>query len=344
MPEQNGNERQTPRGNHLLLMYGMVALGLVLLLVGGEVLVRAAVALADRLGVSRLVIGLTVVAFGTSAPELLVCVQAALENAPGIAIGNVIGSNIANVLLVVGLPALIAPFLCERGVMKREGVAMVAASALVILIAWFDGIRFWPGLLLVLLLVGFLFNAYRQARRDGIKRLTDEVDELGEGVPGNPLIIIAMMAVGVAGLVAGSHLLVDGARDIARSAGVSEEVIGVTLVALGTSLPELATSTVAAFRRHGDVAIGNVLGSNIFNILGILGITAMVSHIPVPQQMLDFDLWVMLGAALLLFPFAFARIPVGRVAGAIFLLAYTGYVFAQFHGVSGMPVSKLAGL
>ena len=162
--------------------------------------------------------------------------------------------------------------------------------------------------------------------------------------PGNPMIIIALMIIGVAGLVAGSHLLVEGARDIARAAGVSEEVIGVTLVALGTSLPELATTTVAAFRRHGDVAIGNVLGSNLFNILGILGITAMVSHIPVPPQMLDFDLWVMLGAALVLFPFALARIPVGRVAGVVFLLAYAGYVIAQFHGVSGMPISKLAGL
>ena len=325
-------------------MYGMVALGLVLLLVGGEALVRAAVALADRLGVSRLIIGLTVVAFGTSAPELLVCVQAALEDAPGIAIGNVVGSNIANVLLVVGLPALIAPFLCEPGVMKREGLAMVAASALVIVIAWFDGISFWPGLGLLLLLIAFLFNAYRQARRDGADHLADEVGELGEGVPGNPLIILTMMAVGIVGLVAGSHLLVEGARDIARSAGVSEEVIGVTLVALGTSLPELATSTVAAFRRQGDVAIGNILGSNLFNILGILGITAMVSHIPVPPQMLDFDLWVMLGAALLLFPFAFTRVPVGRVAGVAFLLAYGAYIYAQFHGFSGMPIAKLAGL
>lgn len=325
-------------------MYGMVALGLVLLLVGGEALVRAAVALADRLGVSRLVIGLTVVAFGTSAPELLVCIQAALEDAPGIAIGNVVGSNIANVLLVVGLPALIAPFMCERGVMRREGLVMVGATVLVMGIAWYDGVRFWPGLLLLLLLIGFLFNAYRQARRDGVDSLGSEVEELGEGVPGNPLIILLLMGVGIAGLVAGSHLLVEGARDIARAAGVSEEVIGVTLVALGTSLPELATSTVAAFRRHGDVAIGNVLGSNIFNILGILGITAMVSHIPVPAQMLSFDLWVMLGAALVLFPFAWARIPVGRVAGLVFLLAYAGYVVAQFQGVSGMPISKLAGL
>ena len=325
-------------------MYGMVALGLVLLLIGGEALVRAAVALADRLGVSRLVIGLTVVAFGTSAPELLVCVQAALEDAPGIAIGNVVGSNIANVLLVVGLPALIAPFLCEKGVMRREGLVMVGATALVMILAWQDGVRFWPGLLLLLLLFAFLFNAYRQARRDGVESLGDEVEELGEGVPGNPLIILLMMAVGVAGLVAGSHLLVEGARDIARTAGVSEEVIGVTLVALGTSLPELATSTVAAFRRHGDVAIGNVLGSNIFNILGILGITAMVSHIPVPAQMLSFDLWVMLGSALILFPFAWARIPIGRVAGLVFLLAYAGYVIAQFQGVSGMPIKQLAGL
>ncbi|MDF1721349.1 MAG: calcium/sodium antiporter [Minwuia sp.] len=326
------------------MMYLMVAAGLVLLLVGGEALVRGAVSLADRLGVSRLIIGLTVVAFGTSAPELLVCIQAALEDAPGIAIGNVVGSNIANVLLVVGAPALIAPFLCERAVMRREGLAMVGATLIVIVIAWFDGIRFWPGLLLLALLIGFLFNAYRNARSGGDNSVADEVAELGNGVPNNGLLITVMMILGVAGLVAGSHLLVEGAREIAVSAGVPDEVIGVTLVALGTSLPELATSVVAAFRRHGDVAIGNVLGSNLFNILGILGITAMVSHIPVPAQMLHFDFWVMLGAALILFPFAFARLPIGRVAGIFFLAAYAGYVYAQFNGLSGMPIDKLAGL
>ncbi len=326
------------------MMYLMVAAGLVLLLIGGEALVRAAVSLADRLGVSRLIIGLTVVAFGTSAPELLVCIQAALEDAPGIAIGNVVGSNIANVLLVVGVPALIAPFVCERAVMRREGLAMVVATVIVIVIAWFDGIRFWPGLLLLALLIAFLFTAYRQARNGGGSSVADEVAELGESVPNNGLVIALMLILGMAGLVAGSHLLVDGAREIARSAGVPEEVIGVTLVALGTSLPELATSVVAAFRRHGDVAIGNVLGSNLFNILGILGITAMVSHIPVPAQMLHFDFWVMLGSALILFPFAFARQPIGRIAGLFFLVAYVGYVLAQFNGLSGMPIADLAGL
>lgn len=326
------------------MMYLMVAAGLVLLLIGGEALVRAAVALADRLGVSRLIIGLTVVAFGTSAPELLVCIQAALEDAPGIAIGNVVGSNIANVLLVIGIPALIAPFVCERAIMQREGLAMVAATVIVIAIAWFDGIRFWPGLLLVALLIAFLFNAYRRARAGGDSSVADEVAEMGEGAPNNGILIAVMMILGVAGLVAGSHFLVEGAREIALSAGVSEAVIGVTLVALGTSLPELATTVVAAFRRHGDVAIGNILGSNLFNILGILGITAMVSHIPIPAQMLHFDFWVMLGAALILFPFAIARLPIGRVAGLFFLVAYVGYVLAQFHGLSGIPIDKLAGL
>ena len=326
------------------MMYLMVAAGLILLLIGGEALVRAAVALAEKLGVSKLVIGLTVVAFGTSAPELLVCVQAVLEDAPAIAIGNVVGSNIANVLLVVGAPAIIAPFFCEKSTMQREGFAMVAATGLFMVLAALDMIRFWPGLAMLLLLCLFLYLAYRSARRSGAMSISEEVDELSEGVPKNYAALAALLAVGLVGLVIGSTLLVDGAREIALSVGLSETAIGITLVALGTSLPELATSLVAAVRRHGDVAIGNVIGSNLFNILGIMGITAMVSPVPVPLQVLQFDIWVMLAAALVLFPMAFLRLPVGRTAGIALLVAYFAYVAAQFAGLSGMPVSQMAGL
>lgn len=325
------------------MMYLMVAAGLILLLLGGEALVRAAVTLADRLGVSRLIIGLTVVAFGTSAPELLVCVQAVLDDAPAIAIGNVVGSNIANILLVVGAPALIAPFFCERSTMKREGLAMLGATVILIAVMAFDALMFWSGLALFVLLVVFLAAAYRSARKSGAGEFAEEVEELSEGVPRTGMSIAALLVLGLAGLVIGSGLLVDGARGIALAAGLSETVIGITLVALGTSLPELATSIVAAIRRHGDVAIGNVIGSNLFNILGILGITAMVAPVPVPPQVMLFDVWVMLICAMLLFPMAMARLPIGRTAGAVFLLGYGAYVWAQFAGYSGMPIDKLAG-
>ncbi|ANK82161.1 MAG: hypothetical protein TEF_16220 [Rhizobiales bacterium NRL2] len=325
------------------MMYLMVAAGLILLLLGGEALVRAAVTLADRLGVSKLIIGLTVVAFGTSAPELLVCVQAVLDDAPAIAIGNIVGSNIANILLVVGAPALIAPFFCERSTMKREGVAMFGATVILIGVMAFDALMFWGGLGLFVLLIVFLTSAYRSARKSGAGEFAEEVEELSEGVPRSGMAIAALLVLGLAGLVAGSGLLVDGARDIALAAGLSETVIGITLVALGTSLPELATSIVAAMRRHGDVAIGNVIGSNLFNILGILGITAMVAPVPVPPQVMLFDVWVMLICAVLLFPLAFARLPIGRAAGAVFLLGYGGYMWAQFAGLSGMPIDKMAG-
>ncbi|MEC9346805.1 MAG: calcium/sodium antiporter [Pseudomonadota bacterium] len=320
------------------MSYVLVAAGLVLLLVGGEALVRGAVGLADRVGVSKLVIGLTVVAFGTSAPELVVSVQAALEGAPGIAIGNVVGSNIANVLLVIGLPALIAPFHCDQGAVNREGTWMVGATLAMIAIAWWIGFNLWTGLALFAMLLAFLLVTYRAARDGAGGSLLDEAEELEATAPKSPMILAGLLVVGIAALVFGSDLLVDGARSIALSAGVPEEVVGVTLVALGTSLPELATTVVAAFRKHGDIAIGNVIGSNIFNILGILGITAMVKAVPVPEAMLRFDLWVMLGCGLLLFPFAWARLPVGRVAGSLFIVGYLMYVLAQFSGMSGMPM------
>lgn len=324
------------------MMYLMVAGGLVLLLIGGEALVRAAVALANRLGVSKLVIGLTVVAFGTSAPELLVCVQAVLNDAPDIAVGNIVGSNVANVLLVVGAPALIAPFFCDRDAMRREGVVMVGATILFMVLAALDMISFWPGLGMLLLLFLFLYSAYRSARKTGSSDVTGEVDELAEGIPNSLAVMGLLLLLGMVGLLIGSNLLVEGAREIALAVGLSETAIGITLVALGTSLPELATSLVAAIRRHGDMAIGNVIGSNLFNILGIMGITAMVAPVPVAAQIVEFDLWVMLAAALVLFPLAMARIPVGRLAGLVLLTAYGAYVVAQFAGLSGMPVEDMA--
>ena len=310
--------------------------GLIILLLGGDFLVRGAVALARRLGISTLLIGLTVVACGTSAPELVVSMNAALSGVPGIAIGNVVGSNVANVLLVLGIPAVIAPIARESGT-ARSYLFMFGASVAFVVLCWWGILVVWQGVVLLVLFAIFLFFSFRWARQGGGEAALaeSEVEDIGV-VPGSLGPALGITVGGLIGLVIGSHLLVDGASAIARAAGISEAVIGVTLVAFGTSLPELATSLMAALRRQGDVAIGNVIGSNLFNVLGVMGITATVVAVPVPAKFLSFDLWVMLAATLALAPFVFSRAPIGRVTGLVFALAYGGYVASQFFGMSGM--------
>ena len=309
------------------MMYLQVAAGLGVLLLGGDLLVRGAVAMAERFGVSHMVIGLTVVALGTSAPELLVCVNAVLAGAPGIAVGNVVGSNIANVLLVLGLPALIAPISGNPGGMRRNGLLMVAASLLFVAFSWGQVLVRWQGAILLLLLVAFLLFSYVDAVRqgDGSERYGHEFEAI-EATPRMAWLSPVFIVAGCIGLPIGANWLVDGAVEVALSLGVSEAVIGLTLIAIGTSLPELATSLVAAVRRHGDVALGNVLGSNLINILGIMGVTALIAPVPVPPEILRFDIWIMLGVAVVLGAFTFRRIPIGRVVGLVFFGAYGAYL------------------
>ncbi len=319
------------------MMYLMVAGGLVILLVGGDVLVRGAVALAQRLGVPPLVIGLTVVAFGTSSPELVVCVKSAIAGVPEIAIGNVVGSNIANILLVLGLPAVIFPIACNAESVRRDSAIMVGVSVLFVALCWTGLIQFWQGAIMLALLIGFLVRSYLSSR-NGDQTVEAIVDEI-EGIavrPHSMFVSSVLVLVGLVGLVAGSSLLVDGATGLARAAGIPEEVIGLTLVAIGTSLPELATSVVAAIRRHGDVAVGNVVGSNLFNILGIMGVTAMVRPIPVPDQFLTFDLWLMLASSVVLLLFVLRGASINRMAGTVLAVGYAIYLWALFHGVSAM--------
>jgi cation:H+ antiporter len=304
-------------------------------------LVRGAVSLARRLDIPPLVIGLTVVALGTSAPELVVSIDAVLSGAPTIALGNVVGSNIANVLLVLGLPAIVYPIAVEPAGMRRDASLMVAATVLFIAFCWGGSIGPWQGLFLVATLAAALGYSYRRATRKEASAKGAEFNLEMEGFeskPHKPWIDIGLIVVSCAGLVLGAGWLIDGAVGVARSLGVSEAVIGLTLVALGTSLPELATSLVAAIRHHGEVAMGNVLGSNMFNLLGIMGVAAMVAPeaVPVPAKMLHFDIWVMLAVSLLLGFLAWRRIRLGRAAGSLFLLGYVVYVVAQFHGLSGM--------
>lgn len=308
-------------------------IGLALLPLAAEVLVRGAVGLSNRAGISPLVVGLTVVAMGTSAPELVVCVNAALSGAPGIAYGNVIGSNIANILLILGAAALIAPIACgPRSTFLRDTLAMLAATAVFIALTLTGLIVAWQGGLMVALLAGYLFWSYLREKsgRDPADVHVGEVAELDSFKMTPIALIVVLVLGGLAGVVWGADLLVDGAVGLARSVGVPEAVIGLTMVAIGTSLPELATAGMAALRGHNDVAVGNVVGSNIFNLLGIMGATALVAPVPAPLQIMAVDVWVMLGASLLLLPFILTGGRITRPVGVAFLVAYGLYVAWQF--------------
>jgi cation:H+ antiporter len=325
----------------LLMDFGLVALGLFILVGAGDVLVKGAVNLALRLGIPALIVSLTVVAFGTSAPELLVSVSAILDEAPGIALGNVVGSNIANVLLVLGLPALVAGIMTDGHDTRRSYLQMIGASVLFIGACMVGPITWVHGTVLLAGLALMLGDAYRESVRH--KRAVavaaaacapDDTDpEDVEGAdPDMPWWKIGVfLALGLLGLPLGADLLVEGAVNIARTFGVSETVIGLTLVAFGTSLPELAASTAAAFRGHSDVALGNVIGSNIFNLLGIIGVASFVGQIPVAPEFLRLDLWVMLGTSLLLLPFVLWRWSISRMVGAGFIAIYAAYLWVLFH-------------
>ncbi len=311
------------------MMYLALAGGLIILLFCGDLLVRGAVALAGRFGVHPLIIGLTVVAFGTSAPELMVSLKAALEGAPGISLGNIVGSNIANVLMVLGIPAIIYPTVCNQASIRRNTSMMVGSTLLFVGLCLTGTLVFWDGLILFMLVLAFLAYSGLRARKSPDTDFDSDLDEI-TGLPERVWAICAFLLIGLAGLPLGAELVVDGATEIARRFGVSEAAIGLTIISIGTSLPELATTVVAAFRRQADVAVGNVIGSNLFNILAIGGITAMVVDLPVPETFMRFDLWVMLAAALLVVPFAFMRATITRLAGVIFTGFYVAYLFAVF--------------
>ena len=301
-------------------------LGLVLLLLAGDALVKGAVNMSLRLGVPALIVSLTIVAFGTSAPELLISIQAILDGVPEMALGNVVGSNTANVLLVLGLPALIAVMHTSEHDTRTSYMQMIAATLLFIAVC-FTGVIGWQiGLVLLAALAAMIIYAFNQAKkhREVLAELADP-----EGAdPNMPWKKIAFfLVVGLVGLPVGANFLVTGATSIARHYGVDEAIIGLTLVAIGTSLPELATTVMASLRRQADVALGNVIGSNMFNLLGIIGVAALVGPIPVDAQFLRFDLWVMLASSLILIPFVFMKKDIGRRWGVALSLLYVIYLF-----------------
>ncbi|MBO6865540.1 MAG: calcium/sodium antiporter [Thalassococcus sp.] len=306
------------------------ALGLVILLLAGDALVKGAVNLALRVGIPALIVSLTIVAFGTSAPELLISIKAALDGVPGIALGNVVGSNTANVLMVLGIPALIAVMHTAEHDSRKSYLVMLASTVLFIGLAFRGTFDWISGLILLgalaLALGDNIVDSLRH-RREGATACEDDEEEPEGADPDMAGWKVGLFLVlGLVGLPLGANLLVESATEIARMFGVSETVIGLTLVAIGTSLPELATTVMAALRRQADVALGNVIGSNMFNLLAIIGVAALIKPMDVDPEFLRYDLWVMLGSTLILIPFVFFRQNIGKVWGVILSALYVGYV------------------
>jgi cation:H+ antiporter len=334
-------------GNVSLLLGGFV-----FLVIGGELLVRGAVAVAERLGMSPLLIGLTFVGLGTSAPELVTSVQAALAGSPGIAVGNIVGSSISNILLILGLSSLIAPIAVQSNALRRDGLVVALSALLFAFISYSYALDRVTGMLFIGLLAAYILYAYRQetissAASDGHTSAFEkaeaysELHDRGLRHQAEPktwaqrfgtMVPFLMALCGLAVIILGGKLLVDGAIGIARSYGMPETVIGLTIVAIGTSMPEFVTSVVAAVRKHGDVAFGNVMGSNIYNILGIGGVTGLIHPTVVPPQIVNFDNLVMVAASVAMLAVARSGYRVRRLEGAALLAGYVAYLFVLLQG------------
>lgn len=323
----------------------MFVLGLAVLTIGADVMVRGASRLALTLGISPLVVGLTVVAFGTSAPEMAVSAGATLNGSPDLAIGNVVGSNIANILLILGISALITPLLVAEQVIRQEIPIMIGASLLLVVLA-LDG---WIGrgeaallLLLVIAYTVFLVRQSRQASRETQEEFADEMPDTKSKWDAHWSVQVLLVLAGLGMLVLGADWLVDAAVAVARAFGVSDLVIGLTVVAIGTSMPEIATSLVAALKGERDIAVGNVVGSNVFNIFAVLGVAGLVSRegLPVSEVARNFDLWVMLAVAFACLPIAITGREIARWEGGAFLLyyaAYTAYLVLSAQQHASLP-------
>jgi len=315
----------------VLLAFLLFCVGVVLLLVAGDILVRGAAALAHKWGVPSLIVGLTIVAFGTSAPELIVSVQAVLTDASELAIGNVIGSNIANILLVLGLPALIMALPTNvAGVGRNSAVVVFATVILIALILLPGPLVLWHGIILfggIALYLTWMFGLARAGVKDpALSEMADMASM--EGMPKGYFTMIIFTLLGIIGLAFGGDLIVKNASIMAEGFGVSKAMIGLTIVAIGTSLPELATVIVASWRGHNEVAIGNILGSNIFNIFAVMGAASIVGDVSVPRELMVFDIWVMLAATIALTVYVLRRAPIGRKTGIVLLIGYALYMAA----------------
>ncbi len=303
-------------------------LGFVFLVAGAEFLVRGAARVALSIGITPLVVGLTVVAFGTSAPELAVSMVSTFTGEGDLALGNVIGSNIVNILVILGISALIVPLVVHQQLVRFDVPFMIAISFLLLILGLDGMVGRWDGLLLTALLVAYTVFLIVKSRKEG-KQVTDEYeDEFGSKEDNVWWKNLMWIILGMGGLVMGSKWLVDSAVDIATAYGVSELVIGLTIVAIGTSLPEVATSVVAALKGERDIAVGNAVGSNIFNILSVIGISSLISPggVAVSKEALTFDMPVMIGVAVACLPIFFTKYCITRLNGAFFILYYGAYL------------------
>ncbi len=313
----------------MLIPIFLLLIGFVILIVGGELLVRGAVRVAERAGMSELLIGLTIVGFGTSAPELVASVEAARAGSPGIAWGNIVGSNLANSLLILGIASLILPVVVPRGPLWRDGGLALVATVILWLVARTTGITVAIGVAFLVVLVAYLIYAYRaeQTQPAGASALHEKAESLEIADTHlhdvQPLWrSIVILVFGLVMIVLGGRWLVEGAVDLARLVGMSEAVIGLTVIAIGTSLPELVTSVIAAYKGASAVALGNVLGSNIFNLLFIGGITAIIAPGTIPGEITNFALPFLIAASILLFIFAATGRRISRREGGILLIIY----------------------
>lgn len=329
-----------------LLTWGMLGLGLVVLIGGAELLVRGASQLAAAVGISSLVIGLTVVSFGTSAPELAVSIQSSLAGQPDLAIGNVVGSNICNILLILGICATITPLVVARQLIRLDVPLMIGVSLLLFLLARDGLIGRWDGGLLFSGIIAYIVFTLSQSRREHALAAADaDAPAAPKPTPLNLLLQVVLILAGLGLLILGANWLVTSAVTIARALGVSELVIGLTVIAIGTSLPEVATSTLASIRGERDLAVGNVVGSNLFNILTILGLTSLITPINVAPAAIRFDLPIMIAVALACLPIFFTGMQIARWEGLLFLcyyLAYTLFLILTATQSAALPLFSIA--
>ncbi len=315
------------------IVFGLIFLGL-----GGDALVRGAVAMAERLKISPLVTGLVLVGFGTSMPELVTSLSAVLKGSPGIAVGNVVGSNIANILLILGITAVLAPIRIDPKAFKRDAPVLAVATVACLFLGLNGEFSRLTGVVFIGMLTSYVFFTLMLERRvfDAQAQLHANEAELIATPPRALWISASIAAAGIAFVIAGAKWMVIGSITIAQSLGISETVIGLTIVAVGTSLPELATSVVAALRKQTDIAFGNIIGSNIFNTLGIIGVMAIVAPFSVPAKILLYDFWILVAVTAVLLFFAFTGARLSRREGALFLglyVAYLGFLSLRAAGV-----------
>lgn len=315
----------------MFIEFASLICGLALLVLAADWLIAGAAALAARLCVPPLLVGLTLVAFGTSAPELVVTIRATLDGMGGIALGNIVGSNIANVFLVLGLPALFAPMASQARSASANMVFLTAVTGLFLAVAYVSQ-RVTPviGWAALAILAGYLACVFSPGR---MRQEGCEADDGADRDRAHPILVVL---VGLAGVAVGSDLLVSAAKDLTDIFALREEALGLSIIAIGTSLPELATVVAAARRRAADMAIGNVIGSNIFNLLGIIGISSLFGPIPVPDVFLRVDLWVMAAASAALLPYCLYRAVIGRWTGVLMVTSYATYLIYLTHSSAAM--------